>query len=129
LPENQFEEIEFSAEKVYIHHWPPETPEWSDFRKDKVDADINTNKEKKQITIKDKSVKINNYRFESVKKIGLTIPQFKRQCTMIFEGRCIEFDAHIHVTTRSENYLEIFNKLMMWRDLYFPDTPFLDSKN
>jgi len=123
------EEIKFFAEKVYIHHWPPETPKWSNSRKDKVEADINKNKEKKQIIIKNKTVKIDNYTFNPIRKIGLTIPQFKRQSIMIFEGHCEEFDAHIHITTKSKNFLEIFNQLMKWRDVYFPDTPFLDSKN
>ena len=121
--------IQFDAEKVYFHHWPPETPQWNNERKIKVDSDINTNKEKKKITIIDKSVKIDNYTFNSIKKIGLTIPQFKRQSTMIFEGHCKEFDAHVHITTRAKNFLEIFNKLMKWRDSYFPDTLYLDSKN
>lgn len=122
-------EFEFLAEKVYCHHWPPETPKWNETRKEKIEKDINTNKSKKQIKIKEKVIQIDNYVFDSVKKIGLTIPQFKRQSTMIFEGHCEEFYAHVHITTRSENYLEIFNKLMKWRDDYFPETPFLDSKN
>jgi hypothetical protein len=125
----QSEVIQFYAEKVYFHHWPPETPKWNNERQEKVDSDINTNKAKKKITIKDTSVKIDDYTFDPIKKIGLTIPQFKRQSTMIFEGHCEEFDAHVHITTRAQNYLEIFNKLMKWRDLYFPDTPYLDSKN
>ncbi|PIW33117.1 MAG: hypothetical protein COW27_01780 [Nitrosopumilales archaeon CG15_BIG_FIL_POST_REV_8_21_14_020_37_12] len=126
LPDNR---IEFLAEKVYFHHWPPDTPKWSDFRKDKVNADINTNVAKKHVLISGKSIQINDYVFDNVKKVGLTIPQFKRQSVMIFEGHCEDFDAHVHVTTRSENYLEIFYNLMKWRDLCFPDTPFLDSKN
>ena len=126
---NSFDKIEFYAEKVYFHHWPPETPKWNNSRKEKIDTDINSNLEKKHISINGKSIQINNYVFDNVRKIGLTIPQFKRQSTMIFEGHCEEFDAHVHVTTRSENYLEIFYNLMKWRDLFFPDTPFLDSKS
>jgi len=122
--ELSFNQINFFAEKVYIHHWPPETPKWSLSRKDKIEDDINKNKDKKEITVKNKIVKIDNYVFDSIKKVGLTIPQFKRQSTMIFEGHCEEFDAHVHVTTKSKNYLEIFNQLMKWRDKYFPDTPF-----
>ena len=121
--------ITFYAEKVYFHHWPPETSKWTKSRKEKIEKDINSKKEKKKIVVLAKSIQIDNYVFESVKKIGLTIPQFKRQSTMIFEGRCEEFDAHVHVTTRSKDYLEIFYNLMKWRDKYFPDTPFLDSKN
>jgi hypothetical protein len=129
LSKNRSSEIQFVADKVYIHHWPPETPKWSQSRKDNITKEINENKGKNKITIKDKLVQIDGYVFTSVRKIGLTIPQFKRQSTMIFEGHCEEFDAHVHITTRSKNYLEIFNKLMIWRDIYFPDTPFLDSKN
>ena len=126
---NILKKISFLAEKVYIHHWPPETPKWSNSRKILVDQEINNNKEKKEITIYEKNVQINNYLFDSIKKIGLTIPQFKRQSTMIFEGHCKEFYAHVHITTKSKNYLEIFVNLMNWRDEYFSDTPFLDSKN
>lgn len=129
MSENPPCEIQFSAEKVYLHHWPPETPPWSVSRKEKVEYDINKNKEKKSVTIRNNTVAINNYKFDSIQKVGLTIPQFKRQSTMIFEGRCEEFYAHVHITTRSKNYLEIFNDLMRWRDTHFPDTPFLDSKN
>ena len=124
---NQYDEIDFFAEKVYFHHWPKETPKWSDVRIDVIDNNINQNPQKKHVLIKEKSIQIDQYSFTNIKKIGLTIPQFKRQCTMIFEGHCEEFDAHAHVTTRSEDYLEIFYNLMKWRDLYFPETPFLDS--
>ena len=126
---NNSKPIIFLAEKVYFHHWPPETSRWSNQRKIKVNEEINTNKGKKSIIINGNTVKINDYTFDTVRKIGLTIPQFKRQCTMIFEGHCEEFDAHIHITTKSERYLKIFNQLMAWRDDYFPDTPFQDSKN
>ncbi len=118
------DKIEFFAEKVYFHHWPPETPKWRDSTTNKISLDINSNSEIKHITISNKSVKINNYIFDNIKKIGLTIPQFKRQCTMIFEGHCNDFDAHVHITTRDKKYLEIFYNLMKWRDLHFPDTPF-----
>jgi len=129
LTENRYNEIEFFAEKVYFHHWPKETPQWSEYRISMVDNSINQNTQKKHVLIKEKSIQIEQYIFVNIKKIGLTIPQFKRQCTMIFEGHCEEFDAHVHVTTRSEKYLEIFYNLMKWRDLHFPETPFLDSKN
>ena len=130
MSKNTFDdEFSFSAEKVYVHHWPPETPKWTNSREEKVSQDINQNRNKKQIIISGKIVKIDNYEFRSIKKVGLTIPQFKRQTTMIFEGHCDEFDAHVHITTKSDNFLEIFNKLMIWRDIFFPDTPYLDSKN
>lgn len=124
MTNSNYNHIEFFAEKVYFHHWPPETPKWSDSRQNKVNLEINSNSETKRIEIDNKSVQINDYVFDNIGKIGLTIPQFKRQCTIIFEGHCNEFDAHVHITTRDEKYLEIFYNLMKWRDLYFPDTPF-----
>ena len=121
MKNDEYTEIRFLAYKVHIHHWPPETPKWSVSRKKQVDHEINQNKENKQIKIQDKTIHIENYEFSSIKKVGITIPLFKKQCTMIFEGHCQEFDAHVHITTKEKNYLEIFNKLMYWRTKFFPD--------
>ena len=115
-------EISYFADKIHVHHWPLETPKWSDSRKKLVDQELNKNKEKKQIVVKDKTIKINDYEFNSLKNIGITIPFFKKQSTMIFEARCEEFDAHVHITTKEQNYVEIFNRLMVWKDKFFPDT-------
>lgn len=119
--ESEFTEIEFVAEKVYAHYWPLDTPKWSDFINKQVDQDLNKNKAKKHIVIKTKTILIDNYEFKDIKKIGLTIPLFKKQSTLIFEGNFGEFSAHIHITTKVEDYLEIFNKLMHWRSNHFPD--------
>ncbi len=115
-------EIRYLADKVHIHHWPHETPKWSDSRKKQVEQEIIKNKEKKQIIINEKTIKINNYEFNAIKKVGITIPQFKKQNTMIFEGHCEEFDAHVHVTTKEKNYVEILNKLLAWREEFFPES-------
>ena len=120
--EYEFTEIKFLAEKVYVHYWPLDTLKWSDFINQRVDQDLNKNKKKKQIVIKNKSILIDNYEFKTIKKIGLTIPLFKKQSTLIFEANFEEFYAHIHITTKTEDYLEIFNKLMHWRSRYFPDS-------
>ena len=122
MSNNDFIEIKFLAEKVHVHHWPLDTPKWSDFINKQVDQDMNKNKEKKQIVITSKTILIDNYEFKAIKKIGLTIPLFKKQSTLVFEGHFEKFDAHIHITTKEENYLEIFNKLMHWRSRYFPDS-------
>ncbi|MFB5611196.1 MAG: hypothetical protein ACE5RT_05255 [Nitrosopumilaceae archaeon] len=122
MPENEFMEIRYFANKVHIHHWPKDTPKWSDSRKKQIDEEINKNKEKKQIVVKGKTIRINNYEFNTIKKVGMTIPLFKKQNTMIFEGHCEEFDAHVHITTKEENYVEIFNNLMVWRTKFFPDS-------
>ncbi len=121
MSNNDFIEIKFLAEKVHVHHWPLDTPKWSDLTIKQVDEHLN-NKEKKQIVIKHDSMLIDNYEFKNIKKVGITIPLFKKECTLVFEGHFEKFDAHIHITTKEEDYLEIFNKLMRWRSRYFPDT-------
>lgn len=120
-------EIEFSfmAHKVHIHRWPHTVAQWSAQRIQQIDQDINKNKEPMHVLIKDRSVQIQKYKFDSIKKIGITIPLFKKQSTMIFEGRCQEFDAHVHITTKSDNYLETFNGMMNWRATKFPDAFYL----
>lgn len=121
MSNNDFIEIKFLAEKVHVHHWPLDTPKWSDLTIKQVDEHLN-NKEKKQIVIKHDSMLIDNYEFKNIKKVGITIPLFKKECTLVFEGHFEKFDAHIHITTKEEDYLEIFNKLMRGRSRYFPDT-------
>jgi hypothetical protein len=108
-------EIKYLAEKVHVHRWPHDTPLWGDSIKKQLDDSINKNPEKKQITIKEESVKIENITFVSLKKIGISVPFFKDECTMILEGKFGELFAHAHITTKSDNFLEIFNRLISWR--------------
>ena len=115
-------EIIFAAEKVHAHYWPTDSPKWSDLINNQIDENINKNKEKKQIVIKNNVVLIDNYEFTSLKKIGLTIPLFKKQFTLVFEGKFDNFFAHVHVTTSDKNYLKIFNNLIDWRSKYFSDS-------
>ena len=119
---DEFVEIKFLAEKVHAHHWPLDTQKWDDLTSKRIDQDLNTNKEQKQILVKSATILIDNYEFKSIKKIGLTVPLFQKQSTLIFEGHFEEFDAHVHITTKAKDYLEIFNKLMHWRSRYFPDS-------
>lgn len=119
MTENQ---IEFFAEKVHAHHWPKNTPNWSDLINNQIDKNLNQNKEKKQIVIKNDTILIDNYEFSEIQKVGLTIPLFQKQSTLVFEGRFDKFYAHVHITTKSLDYLEIFNKLMKWRSEFFPDS-------
>ena len=121
MPNNDFIEIKFFAEKVHAHHWPLDTPKWSDLTIKQVDEHLN-NKEKKQIVIRHNSMLIDNYEFKNINKVGITIPLFKKECTVIFEGCFEKFYAHVHITTKAKDYLEIFNKLMHWRSRYFPDS-------
>jgi hypothetical protein len=122
LPDDNFTEIKFLAEKVHAHHWPPDTPKWNELTIKQVNDSLNNNKEKKQIVIKSDSILIENYEFTDIKKVGLTIPLFQKQSTLIFEGCFEKLYAHVHITTKSKDYLEIFNKLVHWRSRYFPDS-------
>lgn len=122
MPADNFTEIKFLAEKVHAHHWPLDTPKWSELTIKQVNDSLNNNKEKKQIVIKSDTVLIENYEFTNIKKVGLTIPLFQKQSTLIFEGCFEKLYAHVHITTKSKDYLEIFNKLVHWRSKYFPDS-------
>ena len=115
-------EIVFFADKLHVHHWPLNSSIWSKSTKEKVDLDLNKNPNKKKIMIKDQQIKINDYEFNKIKKIGITVPLFKNQTTLVFEGHFEDFDAHVHVTTSSQNYVEIFNKLVIWKNKFFPDS-------
>ena len=122
MQSDEFVEISFLADKVHAHHWPLDTQKWDDLTRKRVDQDLNTKKEKKQILVKTATIVINNYEFKLIKKVGLTIPLFQKQSTLIFEGNFEEFSAHVHITTKEKDYLEIFNKLVHWRSKYFSDS-------
>jgi hypothetical protein len=109
-------EIKYLADKVHVHRWPHDTPLWSDSIKQQLDNLINKNPRKKQIIIEEQSIQIENIVFNSLKKIGISVPFFKDECTLILEAQFGELFAHIHITTKSENFLEIFNQLISWRN-------------
>ena len=119
--DNSTESIIFLADKIYVHHWPLDTPKWSTEIQEKVNSDLHKNKEKKQIQIKDKQIKINDYLFSHLQKIGITVPLFKKETTMVFEARFEDYYAHVHITSKDKKYLEIFNNLMRWKNTLFPD--------
>jgi len=125
LPQNNPEDsIIFFADKIHVHHWPQDSPVWSKITQENVDLNLNKNVEKKKITINDHRIKIDEYDFDKIKKVGITVPLFKKQTTMVFEGHFgnPEAHAHVHITTHSQNYVEIFNRLMSWKNRCFPDS-------
>lgn len=122
IDENPQLPILFFAEKIHVHRWPMNSPIWNNSTNEQIDLNLNKNLEKKKITIDDGQITIDNFCFKKIKKVGITIPLFKKQMTMVFEGNFEGFDAHIHVTTNSSNYLEIFNKLMFWSNKNFPSS-------
>lgn len=97
------------------------SPIWSKSFQEKIDLNLNKNIEIKKIMIDKKTVRINDFEFLKIKKIGITVPLFKKETTMVFEGHFHGFEAHIHITTQSKNYLKIFNMLMDWKNVYFDD--------
>lgn len=81
---------------------------------------LNKNLEKKKIAIKGEKIIINEFEFKRIKKVGVTIPLFKKETTMVFEGKFGDFFSHVHITTQSNDYLELFNKIMIWKNKIFP---------
>ena len=57
------------VDKVHIHHWPLDTPKWSNEIITLVDNDINKNNQKKEFGIRTKTIKIDSYEFEKIKKV------------------------------------------------------------
>jgi len=108
--------ISYFAEKVFIHHWPKDSPIWNESLQKKLDESVNKNSNLKKIIVKSDTVLIENFLFTNLQKIGVSIPFFKNECTMIFEGQFENIFAHIHITTKSDDFLEIFNKLMSWKN-------------
>ncbi len=107
-------EIHYTSDKIHVHRWPRDSPIWDDSTQEELDDSINKNSEKIPVTIKEKTIVIGNIEFYSLKKIGITVPFFKKECTMIFEAQFGKLYAHVHITIKSENYVNIFNELTLW---------------
>ncbi|MSS86702.1 MAG: hypothetical protein CK526_06325 [Thaumarchaeota archaeon] len=82
---------------------------------EKLDILINKKSDKKEIIVNSNSIRIQDFEFTSLKKIGISVPFFKEECTMIFEAQFENIFAHIHITIKSNNFLEIFNELISWK--------------
>jgi len=118
LPNN---EIKYLADKVHVHRWPQNTLIWNSSIQKQLDDSINKNPKKKQVTIKEKIIQIENFKFHSLAKIGISVPLFKNECTMVFEAKFDNLEAHVHITVKSENYVNVFNQLTTWRDSFSPN--------
>ncbi len=109
-------EIKYLSDKIHVHRWPHDSPIWDDSTQKQLDESINKNPEKKQVTIREKIIQIENYKFTSLRKIGITVPFFKEECTLIFEAQFGKLFAHVHITIKSKNYVDIFNELTSWKN-------------
>jgi len=109
-------EIHHFSDKVHVHRWPHDSPIWDDSVQKELDESINKNPGRIPIVIKEKTIRIGNVEFYSLKKIGITVPFFKKECTMIFESQFGGLFAHVHVTIKSEHFVDIFNELTVWKN-------------
>ena len=114
-------EIQYICEKIHVHRWPMDGPVWNDSVKKELDDSINKNPNKKKVIIKENIIQIENFKFTSLKKIGITVPFFKKECTLIFEAQFNALLAHVHVTINSENYVDVFTELTSWKNRLFPN--------
>ena len=73
------------------------------------------NPQPKQVIVSGKTIQIENFEFTSLKKIGISVPFFKDECRMIFEAKFGNLFAHVHITMKDENFLDVFNRLILWR--------------
>ena len=105
----------YLADNVFVHHWPKNSPQWSDSLQKKLDVLINKNSDKKEIIINSHTIGIKDFEFTCLKKIGISVPFFKEECTMIFEAQFEDVFTHIHITIKSNSFLEIFNELISWK--------------
>ena len=110
--------IEYLSDKIHVHRWPKDSPIWDDSTQKELDDSINKNLEKKQVTIKEKIIQIENFEFTSLRKIGVSVPFFKEECTLIFEAQFGKLSAHVHITIKSKNYVDIFNQLVSWKNKF-----------
>jgi len=108
-------QINFFADKVFVHHWPKNSPSWSDSLQKKIDASLNKNSDPKKIIVNSNSIQIKDFEFTCLKKIGVSVPFFKEECRIIFEAQFERFSAHIHITITSNNFIDIFNELISWK--------------
>ena len=111
--------IHYLADKVFVHHWPKNSLEWSNSLQKKLDISINKNSDKKNIIVNSYTIKIEDFEFTSLKKIGVSIPFFKEECRVIFEAQFENVFAHIHITFKSSNSIEIFNQLISWKKKFY----------
>ncbi len=98
-----------------MHRWPQDSTEWDDLTQKQIVDSINKNPEKKQVTIKGKIIQIEDFEFTSLKNIGISVPFFKEECTLIFEAQFDKLFAHVHISIKSENYVDVFSELTSWK--------------
>lgn len=61
--------MHYLADKVFVHHWPKDSPIWSDSLQKKLDVSINKNSNKKEIIIDSDIIQIKILNFLLYKKL------------------------------------------------------------
>ena len=107
--------LNFFADKVFVHHWPKNSPPWPVSFQEKLDVSLNKNSAQKKIIVNSNSINIENFEFTCLKNIGISVPFFKRECRMIFEAQFEKSFTHVHITIKSNNFIELFNELISWK--------------
>ena len=60
-------QISYFAEKVFVHHWPKDSPKWSDSLQKKLDDSINKNSNLKKIVVNSENILIENLLINNLK--------------------------------------------------------------
>ncbi len=63
------DQISYLAEKVFIHHWPKDSPLWDESLQKKFDECINKNSNLKKIIVNSETVLIENFPITNLKKL------------------------------------------------------------
>ena len=61
--------IHYLADKVFVHHWPKNSLEWSNSLQKKLDISINKNPDKKIVIINSNTIGIGDFEFTCLKKL------------------------------------------------------------
>ena len=105
----------FFADSAYAHRWPRDSPAWDGDVQRRLDGSINKNPERTRVAVGPDSVTVGPVEFHSLRKVAVSVPFFKDECRMIFEAEFGGLSAHVHLTIKSGDFLEIFNRLMAWK--------------
>ena len=61
-------EIHYFTDKVFVHHWPKNSPAWSDSLQKKLDTSFNKNSDKKELIVNSHTIGIKDFEFTCLKK-------------------------------------------------------------
>ena len=81
-------QIKYLCEKIHVHRWPRDGPEWDDTVQKEIDESLNKNPAKKQVTIKDNIIQIENFQIHFTQKDwNYSSLSSKKNAPLIFEAQ------------------------------------------